>query len=221
MMVGSWSCTVLSEVHINGQCVSKPIEKDKGKVTVPELEDEKDPKRTHMVLSKGREMVGPGYSRLSGDAASVADRGEESGNPNWVGRVHRKYDTDRRTDRVTRDSRGNRGRYSGRWANRLTRDSRGIQDYHFGRWTDWVTRDNRGNQDGGSGQQTDRVTRVSRCNEDSNPKSRNSSRVTENLANTEVELWKIRLLHKAGVHRIWLTQRARLRRIRLTRRAEL
>jgi hypothetical protein len=57
------------------------------------------------VLSKGREVVEPGYSRLSGDAARVMDRGGESGNPNLV---HREYDMDRQTDRVARDSRGNR-----------------------------------------------------------------------------------------------------------------
>jgi hypothetical protein len=48
---------------------------------VPELEDEKDLKRARKVLSKGREVVRPGYSRLSGDAARVVDKGEESGNP--------------------------------------------------------------------------------------------------------------------------------------------
>jgi hypothetical protein len=40
-----------------------------GKGTVLESEDEKDPKRARMVLSKGCEVVGLGYSRLSGDAA--------------------------------------------------------------------------------------------------------------------------------------------------------
>jgi hypothetical protein len=99
---------------------------------VPESEDEKDPKRTRRVLSKGREGVGPGYSRLSGDGRRVMDRGGESGNPNQVDQVHQEYDTDRQTDRVTRDSRGNRDGYSGLWA-------------------DWVTQDRRCNWDGGSG----------------------------------------------------------------------
>jgi hypothetical protein len=67
-------------------------------VTVLESEDEKDPKRASMVLSKGHEVVGSGYSRLSGDAARVVDKGGESGNPNWV---HREYNTNQRTDRVT------------------------------------------------------------------------------------------------------------------------
>jgi hypothetical protein len=49
-----------------------------------ELEDEKDPKRPCMVVSKGHKVVRQGYSRLSGDAVKVTDRGEESGNPNRV-----------------------------------------------------------------------------------------------------------------------------------------
>jgi hypothetical protein len=36
----------------------------------------------------GHEVVGPGYSRLSGDATRVADRRGESGNPNRVDQVH-------------------------------------------------------------------------------------------------------------------------------------
>jgi hypothetical protein len=104
---------VSSEVHINGRCVSEPVREDKGKAIVPELEDEKDPKRACMVLSKGYEVVRPGYSRLSKDAARVTDRGEESGNPNRVDQVHWEYDTDWWTDRVTRDSRGKRDGYSG------------------------------------------------------------------------------------------------------------
>jgi hypothetical protein len=54
-----------------------------------------------MVLSHVHEVVRPGYSRLSGDVARVADRGGESGNPNRVDQVHREYDTDRWIDRVT------------------------------------------------------------------------------------------------------------------------
>jgi hypothetical protein len=39
------------------------------------------------VLSKGRKVVRPGYSRLSGAAAKVMHKGENSGNPNWVNQV--------------------------------------------------------------------------------------------------------------------------------------
>jgi hypothetical protein len=119
LMVGSWPCKVSSEVHINGRHVSEPVWGDKDKAMVLESEDENDLKRTRRVLSKGHEVVGPGYLRLSGNAARVTTRGGESGNPNRVDRVRQEYDTDRRTDRVTRDSRGNRDRYSGRRADRV------------------------------------------------------------------------------------------------------
>jgi hypothetical protein len=92
---------------------------------VPESEDEKDSKRARMVLSMGHEVVRPGYSKLLGDAARVVGRGEESGNPNRVDWVCWEYDTDRRTDRVTQDSRSNQGKYLGRWVDRVTQDSRG------------------------------------------------------------------------------------------------
>jgi hypothetical protein len=68
---------VSSEIHINGGRVSESVQKDKGKVTVLELEEEKDPKRARMVLSEGHEVVRPGYSWLSGDAARAADKGED------------------------------------------------------------------------------------------------------------------------------------------------
>jgi hypothetical protein len=74
-MVGSWLCTMSSEVHINGRCVSEPVREDKGKATVLESEHGKDPKRSCMVLSKGHEVVGLGYSRPFADAAGAADRG--------------------------------------------------------------------------------------------------------------------------------------------------
>jgi hypothetical protein len=50
---------------------------------------------------------------------------------------------------------------------------------------DRVTRDSCGNQDGGSGQQADQITLVSQGNRGSNPKSGNSSWVTENSAKME------------------------------------
>jgi hypothetical protein len=190
MMVGSWPCTVSSEVHINGRRVSEPVREDNGKAMVLESEDEKDLKRAHMVLSKGHEVVGSGYSRLSGDAARVMDRVEELGNPNRVDWVCWEYDTDRWTDWVTRDSRGNRDGYSGRRADWVTRDSLSNQDYNSGRQIDWVTQDSRCNWGGGSGQPADRVTQVSRGNRDSNPKSGNSSRVTKNSANVESQVTK-------------------------------
>jgi hypothetical protein len=132
VMVGSWPCAVSSEVHINGRRVRKPIREDKGKATVPESEDEKDPKRTRMVLSKGPKVVRPGYSRLSGDAARVTDRGGEFGNPNWVDQVRWEYNTDGQTDQVTQDSRGNQDGYSDQWVDQVTRDSQGNRDSSSG-----------------------------------------------------------------------------------------
>jgi hypothetical protein len=72
MMVGSWACRVSSEIHIGRRRVIEPVHDDKGKETVVELGDEKDPKRARVVLSKGHEVVGPGYSWLSGAAAAEA-----------------------------------------------------------------------------------------------------------------------------------------------------
>jgi hypothetical protein len=42
-----------------------------------------------VVLSKGCEVVGLGYSRLIGAAAKVTDRGENLGNPSQVNYVSR------------------------------------------------------------------------------------------------------------------------------------
>jgi hypothetical protein len=52
-----------------------------------EPKDEKDPKRAHVVLCKGRELVRPGYSRLTGAAAKVMGRGENSGNSSQFNQV--------------------------------------------------------------------------------------------------------------------------------------
>jgi hypothetical protein len=104
MMVWSWPCKVSYEIHINEQRVGELDREDKGEATVLESEDEKDPKRTRMVLSKAHEVVRLGYSRLSRDAARVANRGGESGSSY---RVDREYDTDQRTYPVTQDSLGN------------------------------------------------------------------------------------------------------------------
>jgi hypothetical protein len=46
-----------------------------------ETKDEKDMNRAHVVLSKGYEVVGLGYSRLIGAAVKVMDRGEILANP--------------------------------------------------------------------------------------------------------------------------------------------
>jgi hypothetical protein len=71
-MVGTWPCKVSFKIYINGWRVSDPVGQDMGKTTAPELEVRKDPKRARVVLSKGSEVVGLGYSRVIGVAAKVA-----------------------------------------------------------------------------------------------------------------------------------------------------
>jgi hypothetical protein len=87
VIVGSWPCKVSSEIHINGPWVSGLVHEDKGKMMATEPEDEKDLKTAHVVLSKGHEVVRPGYSRLTGAVTKVTNRGENLGNPSRVNRV--------------------------------------------------------------------------------------------------------------------------------------
>jgi hypothetical protein len=87
MMVGSWPCKVSSEIHINGRRVSELVHDDKGKTIALEPEERKDLKRARVVLSKGREVVGLGYSRVTSVAAKVTDKRENSGNHGRVNRV--------------------------------------------------------------------------------------------------------------------------------------
>jgi hypothetical protein len=79
MMVGSWACRVSFEIRIGGRHVSEPVHDDKCKEKVTEPGDEKDLKRARVVLSKGHEVVGPSYSRLSGVVDEVMHKGENSG----------------------------------------------------------------------------------------------------------------------------------------------
>jgi hypothetical protein len=53
----------------------------------PEPEDKKDPKGARVVLSKDREMVGPGYSRATGVAAKVTNKREKLGNHGRVNQI--------------------------------------------------------------------------------------------------------------------------------------
>jgi hypothetical protein len=76
MMVRSWPCKVSSEIHINGRRVNEPVCEDKGKTMAPKPDDRSDSKRAHVVLSMSREVVGPGYSRMTDVAAKVMDKRE-------------------------------------------------------------------------------------------------------------------------------------------------
>jgi hypothetical protein len=69
--------------------------------------DEKDPKRARGMLSKGHEVDGLGYSRLTGAAAKVTDRGENLGNSSRVSWVNQGSNTDRQADRVSQVSQDN------------------------------------------------------------------------------------------------------------------
>jgi hypothetical protein len=102
---------VLSEIHINGGGVSEPVREDKGKTVALELEDRRDLKRAHVLLSKDNEVVGPGYSWVIDVAAKVTDKREDSGNHsrvNWVSKTEQHYPSrvsqnrnmDRQADRV-------------------------------------------------------------------------------------------------------------------------
>jgi hypothetical protein len=67
-------------------------------MTAMEPEDEKDQKRARVVLFKGCKVVGLGYSRLTGAAAKVMDKGENLVNPS---RVSQDNSIDRQADRVS------------------------------------------------------------------------------------------------------------------------
>jgi hypothetical protein len=74
-------------------------------MTAMEPEDEKDPKRAHVVLSKGDEVVGPDYSRLTSVATKVTNRGENSGNHSRVNRVSKiEQHYPSRVSRVSQDN---------------------------------------------------------------------------------------------------------------------
>jgi hypothetical protein len=87
VMLGSWPFNVSSEIHVNGRRVSQPVHEDKGKTTSPEPEDRKDTKRACVVLSKGHEVVGPGYLRVIDVAAKVMDKRENLVKHGQVNRV--------------------------------------------------------------------------------------------------------------------------------------
>jgi hypothetical protein len=65
-----------------------------------EPDDRKDPKRECVVLSRGREVVGPSYLRVTGIAAKVTDKRESSDYPSRVNQVSQNSNTDRQADRI-------------------------------------------------------------------------------------------------------------------------
>jgi hypothetical protein len=100
MMVSSWPCKVSSEIHINGWRISEPVHEDKGKTMAQKLEDKRDLTRARVVLSKGHEVVGPGYLRVTGVAAKVTDKSNNLDNHDQVNQVSQNSNMDRQADRV-------------------------------------------------------------------------------------------------------------------------
>jgi transketolase N-terminal domain/subunit len=74
-------------------------------MTALESEDRRDPNRARVVLSKGHEVVGPGYLRVTGVAGKVTDKRENLGYHDRVNRVSQNSNTDQQADRVGRVSR--------------------------------------------------------------------------------------------------------------------
>jgi hypothetical protein len=129
-----------------------------------EPEDRKDPKRARVVLSKGHEVVGAGYSRVSGVAAKVTDKKENSGNHGRVKRVSKIEQ------------------------HYLSRVNRVSQNSNTDWQADWVGRVTRISPSSSMDRQTNQASRVSSVEKKTRGSSRVANtevRVTENSTNTE------------------------------------
>jgi hypothetical protein len=190
--VGSWPCKVSFEIHINGRRVSEPVHENKGKTMAPILEDRRDPKRACVVLSKGREVVWPGYSRVTDVATKVTNMRENSGNHDWVNRVGKtEQHYPSRVNRVSPN-------------NNMDRRIDGVsQNSYMDRQVDWVGR-------------VGQVTQVS----PNNCTNRWTNHVSQINCISCIEQKKevpiVLLTKKAGLWRIRLTQKAGLQRIHPT-----
>jgi hypothetical protein len=163
-MVGSWPCKVSSEIHINGRCVSEPVHEDKSKSTAPEPEDRRDLKSACVVLSKGHEVVGSGYSRVIGVAPKVMDKREIFGSHDQVNRVSQNSNTDRQVD----------------WVSRVSPNSSTDRQTYQVRWVNWVSRvDNMEQKKGGSSGVANTESQIMENS------ANMENRITANSANTE------------------------------------
>jgi hypothetical protein len=129
-----------------------------------EPEDRKDPKRARVVLSKGHEVVGSGYSRVSGVAAKVTEKKENSGNHGRVKRVSKIEQ------------------------HYLSRVNRVSQNSNTDWQADWVGRVTRISPSSSMDRQTNQASRVSSVEKKTRGSSRVANtkvRVTENSTNTE------------------------------------
>jgi hypothetical protein len=159
---------VSSEIHINGQCVSELVHEDKGL------------KRMCVVLSKGHEVVGLGYSRLTGVAAKVIDKGENSSN----------------YSRVNRFSKAEQ-----HYPSQVSQVGRVCQNSRTDRWTDRVSWVNRDSQVGNTEQKAGGSSRGANMEIWVTENLANTeSRVTQNLANAESRVMQ----HSANVES-WVT----------------
>jgi hypothetical protein len=141
-------------------------------------EYEKDSKRACVVLSKGHEVVRPGYSRLTGAATKVTDRGKNLGDPsrvNQVSKTEQHYSS--RVSRVSQDN------SMDRQADRVSQNSR------TNRRVDRVSQVNRVGRVGNTEQKIGDFSRVANTEIGVMENSANTeSRVTKNLANTESQV---------------------------------
>jgi hypothetical protein len=128
-----------------------------------------------VLLSKGHEVVGPGYLRVTGVAAKVTDKRENPGNHSRVNRVSK---TEQhylsRVNRVSQNSNMDRQ------ADRVGQATRVSPNNSTDRRTDKVSRvGNTEHKNGGSSHATNTEVRVTENS------ANTESQVMENLANTE------------------------------------
>jgi hypothetical protein len=118
-----------------------------------------------VVLSKGHEVVGPGYSRVPDVATKVTDKRENSGNHDRVNPVSQNSNMDQQADRVGRVS----------WVGQVTLVS---PNSSTDRWIDQVSRvDDMLQKKGGSSHVANSESRIM----ENSPNT--ESRITENSAN--------------------------------------
>jgi hypothetical protein len=165
--------------------------------------DEKYPKRAHVVLPKGGEVVGPGYSRLIGVATKVTDRGEILCNPSGVNRVSK---TEQHyPSRVSQVSQDNSTDRQADWVSQVSQNS------SIDRWADQVSRVNQAREVANTEQKIGGSSQVANMESRVTENSTNMEcRVTKNAANTESRIIEIQLTRKVGLHRIRLTRKAGL-----------
>jgi hypothetical protein len=161
-------------------------------MTATKPKDEKDPKRAHVMLSNGREVVGPGYSRVTSVAAKVMDKRENSGNHsrvNRVSKIEQQYlDWVSQATHVSQNSNMDRQADRVSWVIRVSPNSSPDE------WTDrvsWVG--NTEQKIGGSSRVANTESRVTENSASTESwvienSAKTESQVTQKLANTEIRV---------------------------------